>query len=139
MPLIGSDRGTATASSPAPTSGARWGSGGSGGPSGGGSGGGHHLGTCGSGFRESGYLFFTTGGARTGHTNHRSWTGSQGLALVSTIINLAHSLKLKVVAEGVETEEQSRLLRLLNCDEAQGFLLGKPLAAGTFESSFLAP
>ncbi len=47
--------------------------------------------------------------------------GPQGLALVSTIINLAHSLKLKVVAEGVETEEQSRLLRLLNCDEMQGY------------------
>ena len=40
--------------------------------------------------------------------------GPEGLALVSTIITLAHSLKLKVVAEGVETEEQSRLLRLLN-------------------------
>jgi len=63
----------------------------------------------------------------------------EGLALVSTIISLGHSLRLKVVAEGVETEEQSRLLRLLNCDEAQGFLLGKPVAAGTFESSFLAP
>ena len=37
--------------------------------------------------------------------------GPEGLALVSTIINLAHSLKLKVVAEGVETEEQSRQLR----------------------------
>ena len=47
--------------------------------------------------------------------------GPQGLALVSTIINLAHSLKLKVVAEGVETEEQSRLLRLLSCDEMQGY------------------
>ena len=44
-------------------------------------------------------------------------TASQaGLALVSTIITLAHSLKLVVVAEGVETEEQSRLLRLMNCD-----------------------
>ncbi len=40
----------------------------------------------------------------------------EGLALVSTIINLAHSMKLNVVAEGVETEEQARLLRLLNCD-----------------------
>src|SRR6185369_122477 len=43
--------------------------------------------------------------------------GPQGLALISTIINLSQSLKLKVVAEGVETEEQSRLLRLLRCDE----------------------
>jgi diguanylate cyclase (GGDEF)-like protein/PAS domain S-box-containing protein len=59
--------------------------------------------------------------------------GPEGLALVSTIINLAHSLKLKVVAEGVETEEQSRLLRLLNCDDTQGFLFSKPVPAATFE------
>jgi diguanylate cyclase (GGDEF)-like protein/PAS domain S-box-containing protein len=62
----------------------------------------------------------------------------QGLSLVSTIISLAHSLKLCVVAEGVETEEQSRLLRLLDCDDMQGFLFSKPVDAGTFESRFLA-
>jgi EAL domain-containing protein (putative c-di-GMP-specific phosphodiesterase class I) len=65
--------------------------------------------------------------------------GPQGLALVSTIINLAHSLRLKVVAEGVETEEQSKLLRLLRCDEMQGFLFSKPLPAERFEALFLAP
>ena len=65
-------------------------------------------------------------------------TGPQGLALVSTIINLAHSIKLKVVAEGVETEEQSRLLRLLRCDEMQGFLFSKPVPAEIFEAKFLA-
>jgi diguanylate cyclase (GGDEF)-like protein len=64
--------------------------------------------------------------------------GPQGLALVSTIINLAHSLKLKVVAEGVETEEQSRLLRLLNCDEMQGFLFSKPVPGEILETRFLA-
>ena len=63
----------------------------------------------------------------------------EGLALVSTIINLAHSLRLCVVAEGVETEEQSRLLRLLNCDEMQGFLYSKPLPVEVFETRFLAP
>lgn len=61
----------------------------------------------------------------------------EGLALVSTIINLAHSLKLKVVAEGVETEEQSRLLRLLDCDEVQGFLFSKAVPVDVFEASFL--
>ena len=66
-------------------------------------------------------------------------SGPQGLALVSTIINLAHALKLKVVAEGVETEEQSRLLRLLSCDEMQGFLFSKPVPAEIFETKFLAP
>jgi EAL domain-containing protein (putative c-di-GMP-specific phosphodiesterase class I) len=64
--------------------------------------------------------------------------GPEGLALVSTIVNLAHSLKLKVVAEGVETDEQSRLLRLLNCDEMQGYLFSKPLPHEIFESRYLA-
>jgi EAL domain-containing protein (putative c-di-GMP-specific phosphodiesterase class I) len=61
----------------------------------------------------------------------------EGLALVSTIINLAHSLKLRVVAEGVETEGQSRLLRLLSCDEIQGFLFGKPVPCEIFEEKYL--
>jgi EAL domain-containing protein (putative c-di-GMP-specific phosphodiesterase class I) len=65
-------------------------------------------------------------------------SGTQGLALVSTIVSLAHSLKLNVVAEGVETEEQSRLLRLLNCDEMQGFLFSEPVPAEIFEARFLA-
>ena len=64
--------------------------------------------------------------------------GPQGLALVSTIINLAHSLKLKVVAEGVETEEQSRLLLLLDCDEMQGFWFGKPVPVEIFEARYLS-
>jgi len=64
--------------------------------------------------------------------------GAQGLALVSTIITLAHSLKLKVVAEGVETEEQSRLLRSLDCDEMQGFLFSKPVPSEIFETRYLA-
>ena len=63
--------------------------------------------------------------------------GPEGLALVATIINLAHSLKLKVVAEGVETEEQARLLRLLGCDEMQGFLVSKALPRDIFETKFL--
>jgi diguanylate cyclase (GGDEF)-like protein/PAS domain S-box-containing protein len=64
-------------------------------------------------------------------------SGPEGLALVSTIISLAHALKLKVVAEGVETEEQSRLLRLLGCDEMQGYVFSKPVKCETFETKFL--
>jgi EAL domain-containing protein (putative c-di-GMP-specific phosphodiesterase class I) len=65
-------------------------------------------------------------------------SGPEGLSLVSIIINLAHSLKLRVVAEGVETEEQSRLLRLLSCDEMQGYWFSKPLPAALFEQKYLA-
>jgi diguanylate cyclase (GGDEF)-like protein/PAS domain S-box-containing protein len=61
----------------------------------------------------------------------------EGMALVSTIIILAHALKLKVVAEGVETEKQSRQLLSLNCDEMQGYLFSKPLSADNFEARFM--
>jgi len=64
--------------------------------------------------------------------------GPEGIALVSTIINLGHSLKLKVVAEGVETNEQAGMLRELNCDELQGFLLSKPVSSSCFETRFLS-
>lgn len=50
-------------------------------------------------------------------------------SLVMTIISLAHNLGLKVVAEGVETEEQLRFLHLLRCDEWQGFLYSRPIPA----------
>jgi diguanylate cyclase (GGDEF)-like protein/PAS domain S-box-containing protein len=49
------------------------------------------------------------------------------MTLVSTMISLAHSLRMKVVAEGVETEEQARMLHLLRCDQIQGYLISKPL------------
>lgn len=47
--------------------------------------------------------------------------------LVQTIVSLAHSLRLKVVAEGVETEAQAALLQALACDEMQGYLFSKPV------------
>jgi diguanylate cyclase (GGDEF)-like protein len=50
------------------------------------------------------------------------------MTLVSTIISLAHSLRLKVCAEGVETEEQARVLGLLRCDEMQGYLVSRAVA-----------
>jgi len=49
------------------------------------------------------------------------------LAIVSTIISLAHSLKLHVIAEGVETNEQKDLLESLKCDYYQGYLYSKPV------------
>jgi diguanylate cyclase (GGDEF)-like protein/PAS domain S-box-containing protein len=47
-------------------------------------------------------------------------------AIVRAILALGHSLRLEVTAEGVETETQLRMLRLYGCDQAQGFLLGRP-------------
>jgi diguanylate cyclase (GGDEF)-like protein len=55
-------------------------------------------------------------------------------SVVATIISLAHTLGLKVVAEGVETEAQAALLHALNCDQVQGFLLGRPVPADELEA-----
>jgi EAL domain-containing protein (putative c-di-GMP-specific phosphodiesterase class I) len=60
-------------------------------------------------------------------------TGEQGKVLVASIITLAHSLKLKVVAEGVETQQQATLLTQLSCDEIQGYLISRPIPASTLE------
>ncbi|MVZ96908.1 EAL domain-containing protein [Sphingorhabdus sp. IMCC26285] len=62
-------------------------------------------------------------------------------AIISTIAHLAHALNMRVVAEGVENEAQFALLRASGCDEAQGFLLGRPLAVNELRNLFtgLAP
>ena len=55
--------------------------------------------------------------------------GKDDATIVRTIIEMAHSLGFTVVAEGVETEEQATFLRLLRCEQAQGFLFAKPMPA----------
>jgi EAL domain-containing protein (putative c-di-GMP-specific phosphodiesterase class I) len=54
--------------------------------------------------------------------------------IVSVIVALAHALRLKVVAEGVETERQAALLRSLGCDQMQGHLYSQPLPAAGVEA-----
>jgi CheY-like chemotaxis protein len=65
------------------------------------------------------------------------------MMLVETMISLAHSLRLKVVAEGVESEAQAKILRRLGCDELQGYLFSRPLtekqAAASLASEFVVP
>jgi diguanylate cyclase (GGDEF)-like protein/PAS domain S-box-containing protein len=60
-------------------------------------------------------------------------SNSDDLGIVSTIISLAHSLGMRVVAEGVETSEQEKFLRLLKCDEIQGFLFSQAIVAEKVE------
>ena len=54
-------------------------------------------------------------------------TGQDDAAIVSAIIALGNSLRLNVIAEGVETQEQLELLRNLGCHQVQGYLLGRPM------------
>ncbi|GAB2902375.1 EAL domain-containing protein [Paraburkholderia jirisanensis] len=70
-------------------------------------------------------------------TNGLDDNGHEGRAIVSAIIALAHSLEMDVVAEGVETESQLDTLRGMQCDEMQGFLLGRPLTADAFSALML--
>lgn len=59
-----------------------------------------------------------------------------GAEIVSTIINLAHNLKLRAVAEGVETPEQAEFLKSKGCDEIQGFLISRPVSSEDLISLF---
>jgi EAL domain-containing protein (putative c-di-GMP-specific phosphodiesterase class I) len=72
---------------------------------------------------------------------------SDGLDIVKAIVEMAHSLKLEVIAEGVETEEQLSQLRRLGCNYVQGFLFSAPVPSaeaaalyeGTREYGFADP
>jgi len=59
-------------------------------------------------------------------------------AIITAVTAMAHSMKLKVIAEGVETEDQLSFLHSKKCDEAQGFLFSKPVPAKEFMELFAA-
>jgi EAL domain-containing protein (putative c-di-GMP-specific phosphodiesterase class I) len=60
-------------------------------------------------------------------------TSETDTALASAMISLGQRLKLRVIAEGVETDEQIRFLKENNCDEMQGYYFSRPLAAKDLE------
>lgn len=60
--------------------------------------------------------------------------GSSDKAIVRTIIAMAHSMSLDVIAEGVETAEQKQLLQSKGCDHFQGYLFGRPVPVTQFEA-----
>jgi diguanylate cyclase (GGDEF)-like protein/PAS domain S-box-containing protein len=67
---------------------------------------------------------------------HRLGLDGQDEAIVRAVIDLGHSLELKVTAEGVESVDQLRRLQELGCDEAQGDLISPPLPAEAFLTAF---
>ncbi|MEX6501621.1 sensor domain-containing protein [Pseudomonas zhanjiangensis] len=62
--------------------------------------------------------------------------GEQDTQIARAIIAMAHSLNLAVIAEGVETQAQLDFLREHECDEVQGYLLGRPMHAAQFSAQF---
>jgi len=60
-------------------------------------------------------------------------TSSEDASIVRAIISLAHGLRLKVVAEGVETADQVEFLQKLGCDQYQGFFFSRPVSASALE------
>jgi EAL domain-containing protein (putative c-di-GMP-specific phosphodiesterase class I) len=65
-------------------------------------------------------------------------TGTTG-AIIQSIVTLGHALGMKVLAEGVETNEQRVLLRLAGCDEMQGFLFAKACPAEAIDKILARP
>lgn len=63
--------------------------------------------------------------------------GSQDLVLCEAIVVMAHTLGIKVIAEGVETDQQKQMLQDIGCDFGQGYLFGRPVSADAFAEQWL--
>ena len=65
-------------------------------------------------------------------------SGNSG-AIIQSIVTLGHALGMKVLGEGVETDEQRVLLRLAGCDELQGHLFARPAPAAEIDRAWIRP
>jgi EAL domain-containing protein (putative c-di-GMP-specific phosphodiesterase class I) len=92
----------------------------------------------GTGYSSLGYLRrFKLDTLKVDQTFVRDIESSEdGVAIVRAVVALAKSLKLKVVAEGVENDAQVELLRRLHCDEWQGYRAGQPLPSKSFQERY---
>jgi predicted signal transduction protein with EAL and GGDEF domain len=88
----------------------------------------------GTGYSSLGYLKrFPIDGLKIDRSFIKDVPGdAEDVAITQTIVAMAHALKLKVVAEGVETPAQLEFLRANHCDEMQGYLLARPMPAQDF-------
>jgi EAL domain-containing protein (putative c-di-GMP-specific phosphodiesterase class I) len=64
-------------------------------------------------------------------------TDSYDAAIITAVVALGHGLKLEVIAEGVETQEQLKFLRSVKCDGVQGYYLSRPLPAQDATNLFI--
>jgi diguanylate cyclase (GGDEF)-like protein/PAS domain S-box-containing protein len=90
----------------------------------------------GTGYSSLSYLTrFPVGALKIDRSFVKDMSSDKGDAtIVRTIIEMAHTLGFTVIAEGVETEEQANFLRLLRCEQAQGYLFAKPMPAAEYAS-----
>jgi EAL domain-containing protein (putative c-di-GMP-specific phosphodiesterase class I) len=65
-------------------------------------------------------------------------TDSNNFIIIKAIIQMAHCMSLKAVAEGVENKEQLNLLKQLGCDAVQGFIFGRPVSEKEFEKLYFS-
>jgi EAL domain-containing protein (putative c-di-GMP-specific phosphodiesterase class I) len=68
---------------------------------------------------------------------HDIASNEESAAIVRAVVGLAHNIKLEVVSEGVETNEQLEILRVMGCDTFQGFLREEPMPQREFEMRLL--
>jgi diguanylate cyclase len=87
----------------------------------------------GTGYSSLGYLSrFPIDALKIDQSFVRQITAQQEASIVTAIISMGRSLKLRVVAEGVETLEELAFLQAQKCDEAQGYFFGRPVPPQQF-------